>query len=141
MTIYGRRILGAIPGTALAAELGGIGRPAIGPVQPWRNSSRRSWIEAMTRPIGTPISTSTASELQAGLDGLGHGVGGAKFVEPVRMARVAGARDDGQVGPQRPGHGHDRLDALRVVHGHHQRRRIEQAAAEQELRPRGVAEE
>ena len=26
-----------------------------------RNSSRRSWIEAMTRPIGTPISTSTAS--------------------------------------------------------------------------------
>ena len=37
-------------------------------------------------------------KLQGGLDGFGHGVGGAQLVESLGVPRVPGARDDGQVG-------------------------------------------
>ena len=106
-----------------------------------RNSSRRSWIEAMTRPIGTPISTSTASrELQAGLDGLRHRVVDAELVERGRVAGIARAGHDREVGALGAGGRDHRLDAGRVVQGDDEGARALDAAAAQELRVGAVAE-
>jgi hypothetical protein len=46
----------------------------------WRNSSRFSWIEAMTGPIGTPRSTSTASDSCSELSS----VSGTAWLAPAR---------------------------------------------------------
>ena len=67
----------------------------------WRNSSRFSWIDAITGPAGTPKTDQRRfRQLQAGLDRLGDGVGDADGVEMARVVGVAGARHDHGVGPQ-----------------------------------------
>lgn len=60
-------------------------------------------MEAMISPMGTPISTSIAGELKAGLNRLRHRVRGAQLIEPGGVVRVAGPGDDGQVRPHLAG--------------------------------------
>jgi hypothetical protein len=51
--------------------------------------------------------------LQAGFDRFRHRVGDAELIKRARVRRVAGAGDDGDVGPQAPRSGDDLLVALR----------------------------
>ena len=63
-------------------------------------------------------------KLQAGLDGLRHGVGDADRIEMAGVRGVAGARDDEDVGSQRARHAHDLVDRRLVVDGDDDGRRL-----------------
>ena len=89
----------------------------------------------MTRPIGTPMSTSTASESCR----RPRWSRARRRWRPVRRAAWRGGRRGRGRRWSGPGRslarrGDDGLGPLGTVHGHHQGRRVVQAAALQELR-------
>ena len=95
----------------------------------------------MTKPMGTPRSTSTASEsCRLASIGFRHRVGDAELVERARVLRVARAGDQRDVGPQPSRRLDDSFVGERRVHRHHERARGLDAAAAQEIGARGVAE-
>ena len=106
-----------------------------------RSAARFSWIEAMTGPIGTPTSTSTASESCR----LASIVSGTASDAPARysLRRVAGvtcARNDDQVRPLRPRGRHQRFGDRGVVQRNDQGARGIQMQPPQQLDLRHVAE-
>ena len=71
----------------------------------------------MTRPIGKPRSTRTASDSCSELSSVsGHRVGGSGLVEFGGVGGIAGADDDRQIGMARPQLLHHAHDQYRFVH-------------------------
>ena len=121
----------------ICCEPGGFAPPAA---SVRRISSRFSWIEAMTGPVGLPKPIRAASESCR----LASIVSGTASVAPelIEMAGVRGVarpRDDEDIGPQRADMRHDVVDFALGMDGDDDAGRMCQSAGLEEFRVAGVA--
>ena len=94
------------------------------------------------RAIGdTDIHQHHFAKLKTRLDGLGDDVARAPRDQSRRMLSIARARVDHEIWPVPTRNRDHALGGVRIIHGHHQRRRLVDAEAAQHLRPGGVTKE